>query len=294
MIEFLYYHSLNFLKTLDIITQWWGNKFDLEESENEEEEKFALKNFFLTSFHLYLHHSYHIIHEEDLWIRGSFSVLSKSSFYCALLPTPWCPYVPSNTLICGCCCCSVTKLCLTICNSIDCSILDCSVLHHLQEFAQIHVPWVSDAFQLSHPLYPLLLCLQSFPALRCFLMNQLFTSGAQSPGVAASASVLPGNIQGWFSLGWTGLISLLSKGLARVLSSVTVRKHHFFGPQSSLWSNSPIYAWLLVKPELWLYEPLLAKWCLCFLICCLGWPQLSFQDASIFSFHGCSHHLQWF
>ena len=52
MIEFLYYHSLNFLKTLDIITQWWGNKFDLEESENEEEEKFALKNFFLTSFHL--------------------------------------------------------------------------------------------------------------------------------------------------------------------------------------------------------------------------------------------------
>ena len=117
---------------------------------------------------------------------------------------------------------------------------------------------------------PLLLCLQSFPALRCFLMNQLFTSGAQSPGVAASASVLPGNIQGWFSLGWTGLISLLSKGLARVLSSVTVRKHHFFGPQSSLWSNSPIYAWLLVKPELWLYEPLLAKWCLCFLICCLA------------------------
>ena len=46
MIEFLYYHNLNFLKTLDIITQWWGNKFDLVESENEEEEKFALKNFF--------------------------------------------------------------------------------------------------------------------------------------------------------------------------------------------------------------------------------------------------------
>ena len=58
---------------------------------------------------------------------------------------------------------------------------------------------------------PLLLCLQSFPVLRCFLMNQLFTSGAQSPGVTASASVLPGNIQGWFSLGLTGLISLLSK-----------------------------------------------------------------------------------
>ena len=117
---------------------------------------------------------------------------------------------------------------------------------------------------------PLLLCLQSFPALRCFLMNQLFTSGAQSPGVTASASVRPGNIQGGFSLGLTGLISLLSKGLTRVLSSITLRKHPFFGPQSSLWSNSHIYAWLLVKPDLWLYEPLLAKWCLCFLIHCLS------------------------
>ena len=194
MIEFLYYHSLNFLKTLDIITQWWGNKFDLEESENEEEEKFALKNFFLTSFHLYLHHSYHIIHEEDLWIRGSFSVLSKSSFYCALLPTPWCPYVPSNTLICGCCCCSVTKLCLTICNSIDCSILDCSVLHHLQEFAQIHVHWVSDNIQPSCPLSSPSLPSFSFPASGSFPVSQFFTSGGQSTGASASASALPMNI----------------------------------------------------------------------------------------------------
>ena len=90
------------------------------------------------------------------------------------------------------------------------------------------------------------------------------------------------NIQGWFPLGFTGLISLQSKGLSRVFSSITVWKHQFFGTQSSLRSNSHIRTWLLEKPELWLYGLLLAKWCLCFLICCLGLSQFSFQEASIF------------
>ena len=85
-----------------------------------------------------------------------------------------------------------------------------------------------------------------------------------------SALVLAMNIQGWFPLWFTGLISLLSKGLSGVFSSTTILKHQFFSDQLSLWSSSHIHTWPLEKPWLWLYEPFLAKWCLCFLICCLG------------------------
>ena len=113
-------------------------------------------------------------------------------------------------------------------------------------------------------------CLQSFPESGSFPMSQFFASAGQSIGVSASASVLPMNIQGWFPLGWTGWISLLSKGLSRVFSSITVKKYQFFCAHCSLWSNSYIHTRLLEKPYLWLYGPLLAKWCLCFLICCLG------------------------
>ena len=109
-------------------------------------------------------------------------------------------------------------------------------------------------------------CPQSFPASGSFQMSQLSASGGQSTGVSASTSVLPMNIQDWYPLGWTGWISLQSKGLSRVFSSTSVRKHHFFGTQPSLWSNFHIHIWLLKKPKLWLYGPLLAKWCLCFLI----------------------------
>ena len=68
---------------------------------------------------------------------------------------------------------------------------------------------------------------QSFPASGSFTMSWLFISGGQSIGASASTSVLPMNIQGWFPLGWTGLISMQSKGLPRVFSSTTVRKHQF-------------------------------------------------------------------
>ena len=88
----------------------------------------------------------------------------------------------------------------------------------------------------------------------------------QSIGASASASILPMNIQGWFPLGWTDLISLQTKGLSRVFSNTTVQKHQFFGAQPSLWSNSYVCIWLLENPQLWLYGLLLAKWCLCFLI----------------------------
>ena len=74
-------------------------------------------------------------------------------------------------------------------------------------------------------------CIQSFPASGSFPMSQFFASGGQSIGVSASASVLPVNIQDWFHLGLTGLISLLSKGLWRVFSNTTVQKHQFFGIQ---------------------------------------------------------------
>ena len=78
-------------------------------------------------------------------------------------------------------------------------------------------------------------------------MSQLFTSGAQSIGVSASASVLPMNTQDWSPLGGTGWISLLSKRLSRVFSNTIVEKHPFFGAQLSLWSNSHIYTRLLEK-----------------------------------------------
>ena len=73
-----------------------------------------------------------------------------------------------------------------------------------------------------------------FPASGAFQMSQFFTSGGQSIGASALTSVFPMNIQDWFPLGWTGWISLLSKGLSRVISNTTVQKHQFFGTQLSL------------------------------------------------------------
>ena len=81
---------------------------------------------------------------------------------------------------------------------------------------------------------PFSFCLQSFPASGSFQMSQSFASGGQSIGVSASTSVLPMNIQDWCPLGWTGWISLQSKGLSRVFSNTTVQKHQFFGSQLSL------------------------------------------------------------
>ena len=96
---------------------------------------------------------------------------------------------------------------------------------------------------ISSSVIPFSSCLQSFPASGSFPMSQLFTSGGQSIGVSASASVLPVNIEDWFPLGWTGWISLLSKGLSRVFSNTTVQKRQFFGAQPSLWSISHICTW---------------------------------------------------
>ena len=116
----------------------------------------------------------------------------------------------------------------------------------------------------SHPTIlssaiPFSSCPQSLQASGSFQMSQLFTSGGQSTGVSASASVLPMSIQDWSPLGWTGWISLQSKGLSRVFSNTIVQKHQFFSAQLSLQYNSHIHTWLLEKPKLWLDRPLLAK-----------------------------------
>ena len=87
---------------------------------------------------------------------------------------------------------------------------------------------------ISSSVVPFSSCPQSFPASRAFQMSQLFTSGGQSIGVSASTSVLLMNIQDWSPLGWTGWISLQSKGPSRVFSNTTVQKHQFFGTQLSL------------------------------------------------------------
>ena len=100
---------------------------------------------------------------------------------------------------------------------------------------------------ISSSIVPFSSYLQSSPASRSFQMSQLFASGSQSIGVSASASVLPMNIQDWFPLGLTGLISLKFKGLSRVFSNTTIQKHQFFGAQLSFWSNSDIHTWLLEK-----------------------------------------------
>ena len=141
--------------------------------------------------------------------------------------------------------CSVTQLCVTRCDPMDCSMPGFPVHHHLPsslKFMSIETVMPSKHLVLFIPFSS---CLQSFPASGYFLMSQHFTSGGQNIGASASASVLPMNIQGWFPLGLTGLIFLQSKGLSRVFSNTTVQKYQFFGTQLSLWSNFLFY--LLVK-----------------------------------------------
>ena len=101
---------------------------------------------------------------------------------------------------------------------------------------------------ISSSVIPFSSCPQYLPASGSFPMSQLFASGGQSIGVSASASVLPINTQGWSPLGWTGWISLKSKGLSRVFSNTTVQKHQFFGSQLSSQSNSHIHTWPMEKP----------------------------------------------
>ena len=101
---------------------------------------------------------------------------------------------------------------------------------------------------ISSSVIPFSSCPQSVLASGSFQMSQLFTWGGQSIVVSASTSVLPMNTQDWSPLGWTGWISLQSKGLSRVFSNTTVHKHQVFGTQLSSASNSDILTRLLEKP----------------------------------------------
>ena len=144
---------------------------------------------------------------------------------------------------------SATQLCSTPCNPMDSSMPGLPVHHQLPKLAQTHVRQVSDTIHSSHPLSSLcpptfnLSQHQGFFQWVCSL-HQVF----KVLELSASASVLPMYIQSWFPLGWTGWISLQSKGLSRVFSNTTVQNHQFFGSQISLWSNSHIHTWLLEKP----------------------------------------------
>ena len=134
----------------------------------------------------------------------------------------------------------------------DCSTPGFPVLHHLLEFAQTHVRSVGDAIQPSHPLSshspPIFNLLQSFPASGSFQMSQFFASGGQSIGASTTASVLPVNVQDWFPLGLTALISLQSKELSRVFSNTTIQKQrHYFankGPSSQGYGSSSGHVWM--------------------------------------------------
>ena len=148
-------------------------------------------------------------------------------------------------------CCLVIHLYLTVCDPMNGSMPGFPVLHYLMEFAQTYFHWIGDAIQPSLPLPP-----PSPPALNLFLHQGLFqwagslhqVTEVWSIGASATASVLPMNIQGWFPLGLTSLISLLSERLSRVFSSTTVWKNQYFGTQPSLWPNSHIHAWPQEKP----------------------------------------------
>ena len=147
-------------------------------------------------------------------------------------------------------CCSIDQSCPTLYNPMDCSTPGFPVLHYFPEFAQTHVHWVDDfsqsllklmSIELMMPFNYLILSWafnsypQSFPASRPFPVSQLFASGGQS-----FSSNLSNEYSTLISLGVTGLISLLSKGLSRVFSRTTVWKHKFFCTQISLWSDSHI------------------------------------------------------
>ena len=146
-------------------------------------------------------------------------------------------------------CCSVVQSCLTLWDPMDCKHARLPCPSQSARACSNSCPlsrWCHPT--ISSSVVPFSCCPRFFPVPGSFPMSQLFTSRGQSIGASSSASVLSMNIQGWFPLGWTDFISLLSKGLSGVFSNTTVQKHQFFGTQPPLWSNSHIHIWLLEKP----------------------------------------------
>ena len=144
---------------------------------------------------------------------------------------------------------SATQPCPTLCDPMNHSTPGHAAHHKLPEFTQTHVHWVGDAIQPSHPVLS-----PSPPGFNLSQHQGFFYNESVTPirwpkyWVSASASDLPMNIQDWSPLGWTGWISLQSKGLSRVFSNTTIQKHQSFSAQLSLESNTHIHTWLLEKP----------------------------------------------
>ena len=145
------------------------------------------------------------------------------------------------------CCCSVTHSCPTLYDPMDHSMLGFPVLHCLPQFAQTHV--IESMMPSNHLIlcHPLLLLPSIFHSIRVFSNESALCTSGQSIEAAALASVLTVNIQGWLPLGLAGWISLQYKGLSRIFSNTTDRKHQLFGTQPSLWYNPHSCTWLLEK-----------------------------------------------
>ena len=181
-----------------------------------------------------------IIGEKDLPLVLQISRVHK------FFPFAWASLNSLSLVLCYCY--SVVQSCPTLCDPMDCSTqasLAFTVSQSLFKLMSIELMMPSNHLILCNSF---LLLPSIFPSIRVFVMSWLFVTGGQSIGVSPSASVLLMNIQDWFPLGLTSLISLLSKGLSRVFSSTAVQRHQFFGAQPSLWSNSHIRTWLLEKP----------------------------------------------
>ena len=125
------------------------------------------------------------------------------------------------------------------------AFLSFTIFRSLLKFMSINLVMPSNHLI---PYHPLLLEPSIFPRIRVFSNELVLCIKWPKIEASVSASVFPVNIQGWFPLGLTGLISLPSKGLSRVFFSTTVQKHQFFSAQPSIWPNSHIHTWLLEKP----------------------------------------------
>ena len=139
---------------------------------------------------------------------------------------------------------SVAQSCLALCDPMDCSTPGYPITSSQTVLKLMSIRSVMTSNHLIL-CCPLLLLPSIFPSIRVFPVSQFFASGGHSIGTSASASVIQMNIQKWSPLGWTGWISLQSKGLSRVFPNITVQKHIFFSTQFSLWSNFHIHSWLL-------------------------------------------------
>ena len=145
-------------------------------------------------------------------------------------------------------CCSVTQLCPTHCDRMDCSMLGFPILHYLSELLKLISIKSKTPSNYLILCCPFLLLPSIFPRIRVF-SNELALPIKWPKYWSFSFSISPSSeYSGLISWGLTGLISLLSKGPSRVFSNTTIWKHQFFGTQLSLWSNSHIHTWLLEKP----------------------------------------------